>query len=69
MWALAHSENFSVLCICNLNPTCWCDTVQVVLQMCIAGVISQSLQLGAHVTLVSLGCCYKSGECAKSCAC
>jgi len=34
----------------------------------IAALIPQSLQLRAHVTPVSLGWCYMSEECTKSCA-
>jgi len=39
--------------------------------ICIAGVVPQTVQLQAqaHVTLESLGWCHKPGERAKSCAC
>jgi len=34
-----------------------------------AGLIPQSLQRQAQVTLASLGWCHSTAECAKSCAC
>jgi len=37
-------------------------------KLCIAGLISQSLQFHAQVMLASLGWCHKSWQCAKSCA-
>jgi hypothetical protein len=38
------------------------------MELSIPGLIPQSLQLQAQVTLASLGRCHKSGRCAKSCA-
>jgi hypothetical protein len=35
---------------------------------CTTRLIPKSLQHHAQAMLVSLGCCHKSGECAKSCA-
>jgi len=40
----------------------------MILAVSIAAVVRQSLQLQAHVTLASPGCCQTLGECGISCA-
>jgi len=64
-----HSHHF----VPRISSTLDCATTSVCICMVwclsIAGLISQSLQLPAQVTLASLGSCHKRGSRAKSCSC
>jgi hypothetical protein len=64
-----HSHHF----VPRISSTLDCATTSVCICMMwclsIAGLIPQSLQLPAQVTLASLGSCHKRGNCAKSCSC
>jgi len=55
------------VCVCVCAAMWWCAILLKIHGK--AGVISQSPQLQAQITLVILDWCKKSSECGKSCAC
>jgi len=54
-----------LLCLCHVWFVAWYGSVN---SSRMGGLIPHSLQLQTLVTLTSLGWCYKTGECANTCA-